>query len=112
MTSLAGSRILKEYKLMDERLFKVESQVSKVESQVSSIDSKLTQVVDALLGNALTKEGGFVVEIKELKSRVASLEEKLKVQTDYQKKIGWTIGIVVGIALITEYVVKLYVLLK
>jgi hypothetical protein len=112
MSESLNNEILKEVILMDERVSKIEFQVNKVESQVSSIDSKLTQVVDALLGNALTKEGGFVEEVRSLKLRVFTLEEKLKLQSDYQKKIGWVIGLVVGVALITEYVVKLYVLLK
>ena len=44
---------------------------------MTSIDTKLTQVVDAILGNALTKTGGFVADLSELKTKIKDLEVKL-----------------------------------
>ena len=36
-------------------------------TSLSSIDTKLSQVIDGILGNPLTKEGGMVSDIKTLK---------------------------------------------
>ena len=49
----------RELKSMDQRLYDLEE-------KMTSIDGKLTQVVDAILGNALKKTGGFVADIAEL----------------------------------------------
>ena len=87
---------------MDERLVKLEA-------RMSSIDSKLTQVVDAILGNALTKQGGFIGEIEVMKAKIVTLEKKVEEQSDFKKKILWTVGIVVAAAIILEYLTRMYV---
>jgi hypothetical protein len=42
---------------------------------VTSIDTKISQVVDAILGNALTKDGGVVNDIRSLQAKVKELEK-------------------------------------
>jgi hypothetical protein len=56
-------QVEKELKSMDQRLYDLEE-------KMTSIDTKLTQVVDAILGNALTKSGGFVKDIDDLKDKI------------------------------------------
>lgn len=94
-------QVEKELKSMDQRL-------SDLEKQMASIDTKLTQVVDAILGNALTKAGGFVSDIDELKEKIHKLEEKVKEQDDFKKRFIWTISLIVIFALVIQYIVNLY----
>ena len=75
---------------------------------MGSIDAKLTTVVDAILGNSLTKTGGFIDDIKTLKLKIAVLEEQAEKAEAFKKRIIWTIGIVVTIAIILEYLTQLY----
>ena len=105
-------QVKQELKSMDQRLYDLEE-------KMTSIDTKLTQVVDAILGNALTKSGGFVrdievlkEEIKELKIQIKHQDDKIKKQEDFKNRIIWTIGIIVVIFVILEYIVKLYTTIK
>jgi hypothetical protein len=43
--------------------------------KVTSIDTKISQVVDAILGNALTKDGGVVNDIRSLQAKVKNLKK-------------------------------------
>jgi hypothetical protein len=52
---------------MDQRL-------EELEGKVTSIDTKIS-VVDAILGNALTKDGGVVNDIRSLQAKVKELEK-------------------------------------
>lgn len=99
-TEIYQEQINKELKSMDYRL-------QELEDKMSSIDGKLTQVVDAILGNALTKTGGFINDIDELKSKIKELEIKIQHQEEFKKKITWTIGIILTIATILQYVTDL-----
>ena len=67
MENAFESQVEKELKSMDQRLYDLEE-------KMTSIDTKLTQVVDAILGNALTKTGGFVAELSDLKIKIKELE--------------------------------------
>jgi archaellum component FlaC len=100
MENAFESQVEKELKSMDQRLYDLEE-------KMTSIDSKLTQVVDAILGNALTKTGGFVADITELKERIKDLETKLQKQEEFKKKFTWTIGIVLALAAILQYVANI-----
>lgn len=101
MENAFESKVEKELKSMDQRLYDLEE-------KMTSIDTKLTQVVDAMLGNGLTKTGGFVSEITELKGKMKDLEYKLEKQEEFKKRFTWTIGIVIGIGVMLQYLATLY----
>lgn len=101
MENAFESQVEKELKSMDQRLYDLEE-------KMTSIDTKLTQVVDAILGNALTKTGGFVADINELKDRIRDLENKLQKQEEFKKRFTWTVGIIVGIGILIQYLSTLY----
>lgn len=94
-------QVEKELKSMDQRLYDLEE-------KMTSIDIKLTQVVDAILGNALTKAGGFVAELSEVKSKIKTLEDKLAKQEAFRNKVLWTIGVVIAIGVILQYLASIY----
>ena len=105
MDNLSGTQVQKELKSMDQRL-------SDLEEKMNSIDTKLTQVVDAILGNALTKTGGFVKHIDDLEEKIKILEKKLESQEEFKKKFTWTIGIVTIFALLIQYIANIYTKVK
>ena len=94
-------QVKKELKNMDQRLYDLEE-------KMTSIDTKLSQVVDAILGNPLTKSGGFIKDIEIMKEKIQELENKIQSQEEFKKKITWTFAIVVTVALILEYFVNIY----
>ena len=99
--NISEDQIKKELKNMDQRLYDLEE-------KMTSIDTKLSQVVDAILGNPLTKSGGFVKDIEIMKEKIQELENKIESQEEFKKKITWTFAIVVTVALILEYFVNIY----
>jgi tetrahydromethanopterin S-methyltransferase subunit G len=101
MENAFESQVEKELKSMDQRLYDLEE-------KMTSIDTKLTQVVDAILGNALTKTGGFVADIAELKEKIKELETKLQKQEEFKKRFSWTIGIVLAIGAVIQYLSVVY----
>lgn len=94
-------QVKQELKNMDHRL-------DEMEEKMTSIDAKLTQVVDAILGNSLTKTGGFVNDIDELKQKIELLESQVKKQEEFKKKFSWTVGLVTAGAVIIQYFINLY----
>lgn len=98
-------QVKKELKNMDQRLYELEE-------KMTSIDTKLSQVVDAILGNPLTKSGGFVKDIEIMKEKIQELENKIQSQEEFKKKITWTFALVVTVALILEYFVNIYSSIK
>jgi len=98
-------QVEKELKSMDQRLYDLEE-------KMTSIDTKLSQVVDAILGNALTKTGGFVKDIEDLKIKIKDLEDKLQKQEEFKKKFTWTIGIIVAVAATVQYLANVYSKIK
>ena len=108
MENIFEQQVKDELKSMDQRLYDMEE-------KIVSIDTKLTQVVDAILGNPLTKNGGFVNEIETLKGKIKEFEVKfekqdlkLEKQEEFKKRIIWTISIIVAAALIIQYFITLY----
>ena len=101
MENTFEQQVEKELKSMDQRLYDLEE-------KMTSIDTKLTQVVDAILGNALTKTGGFVADINELKDRIKDLETKLEKQEEFKKRFTWTVGIIIGVGVLLQYLATLY----
>jgi len=101
MENLFEEQVKEELKSMDQRLYDLEE-------KMTSIDTKLTQVVDAILGNPLTKTGGFINDIDILKSKMTELEKKIEKQEEFKKRITWTIGIIVGVAMIVQYITTVY----
>ena len=99
--NISEEQIKKELKNMDQRLYELEE-------KMTSIDTKLSQVVDAILGNPLTKSGGFIKDIEIMKEKIQELENKIQSQEEFKKKITWTFAIVVTVALILEYFVNIY----
>ena len=95
------TQINNELKSMHQRLHDLEE-------KMTSIDGKLTEVVDAILGNPLTKSGGFVDDIKLLKQKIEVLEGKVQKQEDFKKRIAWTAGIILGALLLLEQFSKIY----
>ena len=98
-------QVEKELKSMDQRLYDLEE-------KITSMDTKLTQVVDAILGNALTKTGGFVKDIDDMKNKIKDLEEKLQKQEEFKKRFTWTIGIIIVVATFVQYLANIYSKLK
>ena len=105
MENAFEQQVEKELKSMDQRLYDLEE-------KMTSIDTKLTQVVDAILGNALTKTGGFVADITELKNKIKDLEDKIEKQEEFKKKFTWTVGIIVVGAALVQYIANLYSKIK
>lgn len=98
-------QVKQELKNMDQRLYDLEE-------KMTSIDTKLTQVVDAILGNSLTKTGGFINDVDELKKKIELLEEQVKKQEEFKKKFSWTIGLITAGALIIQWLTNIYPKLK
>ena len=97
-----------QFRTMDERLLEMEE-------KIDSIDIKLTQVVEAILGNPLTKQGGFIAEIdylknqiKKLEDRNIKLEEKQAEHDKFRHRVYWTIGTIVGVALVFKFFTTIY----
>lgn len=86
---------------MDQRLYDLEE-------KMSSIDNKLTQVIEAIMGNPLTKAGGVVNSIELLEKKISTLEAKVEKQEEFKKKLTWTVGLILAAAMIIQYLLDLY----
>ena len=90
-----------ELKSMDQRLYDLEE-------KMTSIDTKLTQVVDAILGNPLTKAGGFINDIEVLKKKIDKLEAIVEKQEEFKKKVYWVGAVIVFIVVTVSYITSIY----
>lgn len=97
-----------ENKLIKDELQSMELRLSDMEDKLDKLDVKLTQVVDAILGNPLTKQGGFVNEIDVLKEKIISLEKKVEKQEEFKKKVYWVAGIIVFIVMAMQIITNIY----
>ena len=86
--------------------------LTEMEEKIDAINTKLTQVVDAILGNPLTKTGGFVHDIDVLKSKIEELEKKQLRYESFKNRVSWTVGIIMGAAMVLQYIVSIYTGLK
>ena len=101
MEQIFEEQVKQELKSMDQRLYDMEE-------KIGSIDTKLTQVVDAILGNPLTKSGGFVKDVDALKEKIATLEKKVEKHEDFKKKVYWAVAIIGALLLIGQYITNIY----
>ena len=90
----------------------MDARLTEMEEKIDSINTKLTQVVDAILGNPLTKQGGFVHDIEILKQKIEDLEKKQMKYESFKNKITWTVGLVMGAAMLIQYIVTIYTSVK
>lgn len=90
---------------MDQRLYDLEE-------KMNSIDNKLTQVIEAIMGNPLTKAGGVVNSIDVLEKKINALEKKVEKQELFKNRIVWTVGLILAGAMIIKYLADLYSSLK
>ena len=86
----------------------MEVRLSDMEEKIDNIDKKLTQVVAAILGNPLTKQGGFIHDIDVINDRIQKLEKSQARLEDFKKRVYWTVGIAVGVILFFQYVTSIY----
>lgn len=105
MEALFEEQVKQELKSMDQRLYDMEE-------KINSIDTKLTQVIDAILGNPLTKAGGIKNHIDYLEKKIEELEKKVIEQEDFKKKIYWGAAIFAFLFFVGEYLLKIYTSLK
>jgi len=94
--------------LVKSELAQMEQRLTEMEEKIDNIDKKLNQVVDAILGNSLTKSGGFMQEMEKIKEKIYLLERKQDKMDDFKKRIVWTIGIIVAAAMVIQYIIKVY----
>lgn len=99
---------MEDNEIIKTELAAMDQRLTELEEKIDGIDTKLTQVIDAILGNRLTKTGGFMNDIEIIKTKIDVLEKKQARYDDFKKKITWTIGIIVAIGLLIEYLTKVY----
>lgn len=102
-----------------QELISMDKRLLDLEDKMTSIDGKLTQVVDAILGNPLTKTGGFLGEIDYLrkdidylKGNITTLQKKSEAHDLFKNRIIWTIGVIIIIGAILQYIGNFYFKIK
>ena len=93
--------VIEDIKNMDQRL-------TELEEKIDSINTKLTQVVDAILGNPLTKTGGFMKELTALEEQIEALKKRICKQEDFKKKVYWKAGAGITLLLVVQYLTTIY----
>ena len=90
----------------------MDARLTEMEEKIDAINTKLTQVVDAILGNPLTKQGGFIHDIEILKQKIEDLEKKQMKYESFKNRVTWTVGLVMGAAMLIQYIVSIYTSVK
>lgn len=90
----------------------MEIRLTEMEEKIDKIDTKLTQVVDAILGNPLTKQGGFMHDMDVLRSKIEELEKKQRTYENFKNKITWTVGLIMAGAMLLQYIMNIYTNIK
>jgi len=86
----------------------MEDRLTEMEEKIDIINTKLTQVVDAILGNPLTKVGGLIQDIDVMKDKIEKLERSQINYENFKNRIYWTIGIFIAVAAIIQYITTVY----
>ncbi len=82
--------------------------LTEMEEKIDAIDLKLTQVVDAIIGNPLTKAGGLINEFELMKKQISDLQKKQTEYDDFKKRSLWTVAIIVAVGAIIQYATQIY----
>lgn len=90
------------------KISEIEHKFKDLDQKILTIDIKITQVVEAILGNSLTKQGGFIEDMVDMKNRIAQLEKKIEVQEDFRKKFLWTVILLTSLGAMVQFVVHIY----
>jgi hypothetical protein len=98
--------------ILKEEVRSMDQRLSDLEEKMSSIDTKLTQVIEAILGNPLTKSGGVVNAMDVMKEKISMLEKKIEKHELFNSRISWTIGIVLALSGIVQFIVNMYFSVK
>lgn len=93
--------VLEDIKNMDQRL-------TELEEKIDAINTKLTQVVDAILGNPLTKTGGFMTELTKIEEQLDVLKKRLYRQEEFKKKVYWFGTAMFILIIIAQYLTTIY----
>lgn len=101
-----------EEEVIKKELRNMELRLDDLEQKIDMINTKVTQVVDAILGNPLTKVGGLMQDIDTMKSKISEIEKKQIEIDEFKKRVYWTVGIVIAAALIVQYITNVYVNIK
>jgi hypothetical protein len=101
-----------ENESLKQELLNMDARLTEMEEKIDVINTKLTQVVDAILGNPLTKTGGFKNDVEVLTERIAFLERKQREFDEFRKRVYWTLGIATFLFFSFQYFMNLYINLK
>ena len=93
---------------MEIRLSEMEDKLDILSQKQDLLDVKITQVVDAIIGNPLTKQGGVTNDIAVLKSKIEELEKKQLKYESFKNRVSWTVGLIMGAAMLLQYVINIY----
>lgn len=106
---------MEEITTLKQDLKSMEDRLTEMEEKMDSIDGKLTQVVDAILGNPLTKQGGFIAEIEHLKEEIdtlkitiETLQEKQRKNDRFKDRVIWTLIVLGSVAGAIKLVSTIY----
>ena len=96
-----------------ERVSVTQADIREIKSEVSILSNQFRQVYDAIVGNAMTKDGGLVqriidteCELEKVKLRVLELERRETKAAIYVNIIYGTCGIIVS--LIVNFFIKMF----
>ena len=101
--------------IINEDLDAMDKRLTGIEENISSIYNKLNKIVDAILGNPLTKQGGMIAEMDQMKKDMLALQVLISVlQKDqlnnekFKNRIIWTIATIIAIVVLLQYVGNFY----
>lgn len=78
--------------------------LSHLEEQLKSMDKKLSTVVEALVGNDLTKQGGVIAHIAVLEERIKVLEKNLEHEREFRKRIIYGLSAITALFTAITYI--------